>query len=66
MKLMLSIFLYTLSLSVFSQSWIDKDENQNYTARHEYSFVQAGDKFIMFGGRESAQRLDMYDYTNDS
>lgn len=47
-------------------SWIDKNENENYTARHECSFVQAGDKFIMFGGRESAQRLDIYDYKTDT
>ncbi len=47
-------------------TWIDKDENENYVARHECSFVQAGESFIMFGGRESAKRLDVYDYTSDS
>lgn len=46
--------------------WIDMNENENYTARHECSFVQAGDKFIMFGGRESAQKLDIYDFKNNS
>lgn len=46
--------------------WIDKDENEGYVARHECSFVQAGDKFIMFGGRESAQQLDIYDYKTDT
>ena len=49
-----------------SDHWIDKDEDENYTSRHECSFVQAGDAFIMFGGRESAQRLDVYDYQNNS
>lgn len=46
--------------------WIDKNENENYTARHECSFVQAGDKFIMFGGRENAQQLDIYDFKTDT
>lgn len=61
--------LFTLSAYSFGQTgsccsdrWIDKDESENYTARHECSFVQAGDKFILFGGRESAQKLEMYDY----
>ncbi|MCH6254951.1 hypothetical protein MLD52_00205 [Puniceicoccaceae bacterium K14] len=42
--------------------WIDKDEDENYIARHECSFVQAGNAFLMFGGRESSQRLDLYDF----
>ncbi|APY11318.1 hypothetical protein BWZ22_08720 [Seonamhaeicola sp. S2-3] len=46
--------------------WIDKNEDENYTARHECSFVQAGDKFIMFGGRESAQKLDIYDFKTNT
>ncbi|WP_194768744.1 PKD domain-containing protein, partial [Tamlana sp. I1] len=46
--------------------WVDKDEDENYTARHECSFVQAGDKFYLFGGRENAKSLDIYDYTNNS
>lgn len=46
--------------------WIDKNENEQYTARHECSFVQAGNKFILFGGRESAKRLDIYDYARDT
>ncbi len=49
-----------------SPKWIDKNENENYVARHECSFVQAGESFIMFGGRESSQRLDVYDYASDS
>ncbi|WP_299547175.1 kelch repeat-containing protein [Seonamhaeicola sp.] len=52
--------------SQIKDRWIDKDEDENYTARHECSFVQAGDKFIMFGGRESAQKLDIYDFKNNS
>ena len=46
--------------------WIDKAEDEGYTARHECSFVQAGDRFYMFGGRENAQTLDTYDYASDS
>ena len=47
-------------------SWIDKDENENYVARHECSFVQAGNEFVMFGGRESAKRLDIYDFEQNT
>lgn len=47
-------------------SWVDLEENENYVARHECSFVQAGNKFYMFGGREQAYVLDIYDYTSNS
>ncbi|WP_051554714.1 Ig-like domain-containing protein [Maribacter antarcticus] len=46
--------------------WTDIDENENYTPRHENSFVQAGDKFYLMGGRESATTIDVYDYASDS
>ncbi len=48
-----------------TDQWIDKNENENYVARHECSFVQAGDTFIMFGGREKAKQLDVYDFKSD-
>ncbi len=47
-------------------SWVDKNEDETYTARHECSFVQAGDKFYLFGGRESPSTLNIYDYTTDT
>ena len=47
-----------------TDQWIDKDEDENYTPRHECSFVQAGDNFILFGGRESAQTLELYNFKN--
>lgn len=46
--------------------WNDKNENENYIARHETSFVQAGDKFYLMGGREFAQTIDIYDYTSNT
>lgn len=46
--------------------WTLKGESQNYTARHENSFVQAGDKFYLMGGRENAKTIDVYDYATDS
>jgi hypothetical protein len=52
--------------SASGQSWIDKAEDEGYTARHECSFVQAGDHFYLFGGRENAQTLDTYDFAADS
>ena len=46
--------------------WIDKNENENYTARHESSFVQSGNKFYLMGGRENARTVEVYDYTSDT
>lgn len=51
---------------LIAQTWTDKNENESYIARHEFGFTQVGDKFIMFGGRESPQVLDVYDYATDS
>ncbi|MCS4434331.1 Ig-like domain-containing protein, partial [Aquiflexum gelatinilyticum] len=46
--------------------WTPANENQNYTARHENSFVQAGESFYMMGGRENAKTIDVYNYKEDS
>jgi len=46
-------------------TWFDIDEDESYTARHEASFVQAGDRFYLFGGRENPQILETYDYTSN-
>ena len=54
------------SWSVVNLQWNDKNENENYTARHECSLVQAGDKFYLMGGRENGKTIDVYDYTNDT
>lgn len=76
LKLITILFIcFTLTISCQNKknvskqdltTWIDMNEAENYTARHECSFVQAGDKFIMFGGRESAQKLDLYDFKSNS
>lgn len=70
-KLALSFFFVSTLFSCKTQSlikdvWIDKNEDENYTARHECSFVQAGNRFYMFGGRESAQKLDVYNFENNT
>ncbi|MGB7395118.1 MAG: kelch repeat-containing protein, partial [Pricia sp.] len=52
--------------SVVNLLWNDKDENENYTARHECSLVQAGGKFYLMGGRENTKTIDVYDYTTDT
>ncbi|TYB79103.1 Kelch repeat-containing protein [Bizionia myxarmorum] len=49
-----------------AQTWIEVDESENYTARHECGFVQVGDKFFLFGGREASQTLDIYDYATNT
>jgi N-acetylneuraminic acid mutarotase len=58
-------FSWTIS-DPLAPVWIDLDEDESYTARHECSFVQAGDRFYLFGGRESAQTLDTYDFGSDT
>lgn len=49
-----------------NDTWIDKNESEDYVARHECSFVQAGNKFFMFGGREQAPQLDVYDFKTNT
>lgn len=64
--LWLPLLIWGQKTTAVIDQWIDKAEDENYTARHECSFVQAGDEFILFGGRESAQKLDIYDFKNNS
>ncbi|MFK7812012.1 MAG: kelch repeat-containing protein, partial [Maribacter sp.] len=59
-------YIQIVQVNPIATSWTDIDENENYTARHENSLVQAGDKFYLMGGRESAQTIDVYDYSTDS
>jgi Secretion system C-terminal sorting domain/Kelch motif len=47
-------------------TWIDKNENENYVARYESGFVQVGDRFFVFGGRDSAQTMDVYNYAQNT
>jgi len=48
-------------------SWSLYDDGEdNYIARHECSFVQAGDKFYFFGGRENATVIDVFDIPSNS
>lgn len=66
-----SIYLFLLCLlgmipTAGAQTWTLVNEDETYTARHECSFVQAGDKFYLMGGRENSQNIDIYDYTSDS
>ena len=42
------------------------NESETYTGRHECSFVQVGNMWFLFGGRESPTRLEAYDYTQNS
>ncbi|MBX2870662.1 MAG: hypothetical protein KTR30_01140 [Saprospiraceae bacterium] len=78
-KIQLGIYLFLVGLLAACQPkvgkglveskaprWIDKSEDENYVARHECSFVQAGNEFVMFGGRESAKRVDIYDFEKNS
>ncbi len=65
--LLSTICIISFFNSAYAQDyWINKNESENYVARHECSFVQSGNKFIMFGGREQAKRLDIYDYSSNT
>ena len=55
-------FVWTVS----EIGWSELDEDLAYTGRHECSFVQAGDQFILFGGRENPTDVDIYDFKNNS
>ncbi|WP_020568721.1 malectin domain-containing carbohydrate-binding protein [Neolewinella persica] len=57
-------FTWTVTAPVGNVTWNDQTDVENYTARHECSFVQAGDNFYLFGGRENPTTLDVYDYQN--
>uniref|UniRef100_UPI00047BDC8D malectin domain-containing carbohydrate-binding protein n=1 Tax=Arenibacter latericius TaxID=86104 RepID=UPI00047BDC8D len=59
------VFTWTVS-NGSSLTWTNKDENENYTGRHENSFVQAGNKFYLMGGRENSKTIDVYDYTSNT
>lgn len=65
MFLFILLVFFPIGNSVFSQTWTLKDEDENYTARHECGFVQVGDKFILIGGRET-QVVDIYDYATNT
>ncbi|WP_375582156.1 malectin domain-containing carbohydrate-binding protein [Cyclobacterium xiamenense] len=58
-------FTWTISPDLIDQTWKARNEDTTYTGRHENSFVQAGDKFYLLGGRESSKTIDIYDYSND-
>ena len=47
-------------------NWTNITNLTEHTPRHENSFVQLGDKFYLFGGRESADKMDIYDYATDT
>jgi PKD repeat protein len=58
-------FVWTITPQVKDMEWSDKVEDEGYTARHENSFVQAGDKFYLMGGRENTKTIEIYDYASD-
>lgn len=57
---------WTISPPISELKWTLKNESTAYTARHENAFVQAGDRFYLMGGRESATTIDVYNYGSDS
>ena len=66
-----SIYLFVALLSLIAPAtaadvWISLNESENYVARHECSFLQAGNRFYLFGGRENATRLERYNYVTNT
>ncbi len=49
-----------------SDIWTGITNVTEHTPRHENSFVQVGDKFYLFGGRESADKVEIYNYQTDT
>ena len=64
LKLSVTALLFTVQ-PVIANTWLDIDEDEGYTARHESAFIQAGDRFYSWGGRENPRVVDTYDYVND-
>jgi hypothetical protein len=64
--LIANIFLFSAAL-IFAQSgtWQKVNPNNTPTARHETSFVYAGGKFYLIGGRES-QQVQIYNPSTNS
>lgn len=66
-SLWILLFLFlSFTPKLKGQNWSIANENENYIARHEFGFVQAGDKFFIFGGRESPKVVEIYDYTSNT
>src|SRR5690606_37734842 len=59
-------FTWHITPPLTEMRWTDKDEDEAYDARHENSFVQAGDRFYLMGGRESANHIDVYNYETNT
>lgn len=57
--------VFTWTVQPFN-SWKLLNEDQSYTARHEHSFVKAGERFYLMGGRENALDVDSYDYKTNT
>ncbi|MEX2564309.1 MAG: hypothetical protein WD431_00020, partial [Cyclobacteriaceae bacterium] len=55
-----------LHRAINQETWNLVNENNNYTERHENSFVQAGKFFYIMGGRENSTTIDKYDFEADS
>ena len=55
-------FDWTVTVPKDSYTWHLQTDVDTYTARHECSFLQVGDRFYLFGGRENSRTLDVYDY----
>ena len=56
-------FSWTVDPFTVNDIWFNQTDDENYTKRHECSFVQAGDRFYLFGGRENPRTLDLYNPT---
>ncbi|PQJ15198.1 hypothetical protein BST99_05160, partial [Aureicoccus marinus] len=56
-------FVWSINPFLVNDTWFNQTDDENYSKRHECSFVQAGDRFYLFGGRENPRTLDLYNPT---
>ena len=59
------IEIRAIALNVPDQ-WTSITNATEHEPRHENSFVQVGDKFYLFGGRESSDKIEIYDYQTNT
>lgn len=60
-------FIWTITTNGgIPDSWTNITNTSEHIPRHENSMVQAGDKFYIFGGRESPNVVEAYDYNTNT
>lgn len=60
-------FVWTINTTgSIPDTWTNITNTAEHIPRHENSMVQVGDKFYIFGGRESPNVVEVYDYNTNT